>query len=268
MNVRSLRSVLRSPLGVLSIAIILVVAVIALIGPGPWQETASTINPAIDREGPSAQHWLGTDELGRDVFARVMAATQVSVVLAVLATLLGAAIGLPFGALTTILPRDARRFGSRVIAIWLAFPGILVAIIIAAILGPGMHTVALAIGIAMVPGFARLAQTLSASVAASNYVASARMLGVGRGRLLFRHVLPNIAEPFVVTTTSVVAESLLAITAISFLGLGVQPPAYDWGTLLNAGLASIYSTPIAALGPAAAVVITGLGLTKIGRAHV
>jgi peptide/nickel transport system permease protein len=146
-----------------------------------------------------------------------------------------------------------------------AFPTLLVAIFVAAIAGVGARGAVAGIGIAIAPYFARLSQTLSSSVAGSDYLAAARMLGVRRTRLLRRHILPNVAEPLLITATIAVGDSLLALAGLSFLGLGVQAPQYDWGRMLSEGLSSIYVTPVVALGPAVAITLGALSFVLFGE---
>ncbi|MER6799729.1 dipeptide/oligopeptide/nickel ABC transporter permease/ATP-binding protein, partial [Amycolatopsis mediterranei] len=146
-----------------------------------------------------------------------------------------------------------------------AFPGLLLALFLAVIFGVGTHGAVLAIGFATAPAFARLVQTLSASVSGRDFVAAARIAGVGRVRLLARHVLPNIGEPLVVNATIGAGSALLAFAGLSFLGIGVQAPDYDWGRLLREGLDGIYVNPAAALAPAAAVVLAGLAFNLVGE---
>src|SRR5581483_1676868 len=146
-----------------------------------------------------------------------------------------------------------------------AFPALLVAIFVAAIVGVGAHGAVAGIAVAIAPYYARLSQTLSSSVAGSEYLAAARMLGVRRVRLLTRHVLPNIAEPLLITSTISVGDALLSLAGLSFLGLGVQPPQYDWGRMLNEGLNRIYVNPEVALGPAVAITLGALSFALFGE---
>ncbi len=147
-----------------------------------------------------------------------------------------------------------------------AFPGLLLALFFAVIFGVGRTGALLAIGLAIAPGFARLTQTLVARVDGMDFVAAARIAGLGRFRLLVRHVLPNIADPLVVNATIAAGGTLLAFAGLSFLGLGVQQPGYDWGRLLGEGLPGIYLHPAAALAPGAAVVVAGLAFNLFGEA--
>ncbi|WP_084614278.1 dipeptide/oligopeptide/nickel ABC transporter permease/ATP-binding protein [Nakamurella lactea] len=262
---RRLRAIVGAPGTVVGLVILAIVVVVAIIGPAVWQDRAMTMNVMEARQGISASHWLGTDVLGRDVLARILASTRTSLLLALAAVLLGSAIGFPLGAVAGLLPPRGRRLVGRGIGIALAFPGIVTALFICTVIGIGAFGGVLAIGLAMAPGFARLAQTLGTAVAGSDYVAAARVLGVRRGALLRRYVLPNIAEPLLITVTMAASDALIALAALSYLGLGVQPPSYDWGRVLGEGLQDIYTTPAVALGAGAAIVLTGLAFNLLGE---
>ncbi|ANN16088.1 peptide ABC transporter ATP-binding protein [Amycolatopsis orientalis] len=243
-----------------------VVLLFALIGPVMWGAAAETVDTGAIWQAPSAEHLLGTDGLGRDLLARVLVATRLSIVLAVSATLLGAMAGVLLGVLPSVLGPVAGRVIGTVIDILLMFPALLMVMFLAIVFGAGTTGVLVAFAIASMPGFARLAQTLAASVSDADFMAAARVLGVRRHRLLYRHVLPNIVEPLAITVTSSLAFALVAISGLSFLGLGVGSPSYDWGLLLGQGLDRIYSSPAAALGPGVAIVLAGLGFQLYGEA--
>jgi len=217
-------------------------------------------------QGPSGKHWLGTNNLGQDVFYRVLVATRLSVGLALAATAIGVACGLALGSAPLIVGRRAGRVVTSVINIAVAFPALLLALFFAVIFGVGARGALLAIGFASAPAFARLVRTLSASVAGLDYIAAARIAGVSRFRLLTRHVLPNIGEPLIVNATIAAGDALLSFAGLSFLGLGVQAPSYDWGQLLSDGLQGIYTRPAAALAPGVAVVVAGLAFNLFGEA--
>src|SRR5262245_35745230 len=209
---------------------------------------------------------MGTDNLGRDIFFRVLVATRRSVELALIATAIGVVTGLLLGAAPLLLGARAGRWVTAIVNIAVAFPGLLLALFFAVIFGVGAHGALFAIGFASAPGFARLTQTLVARIAGLDFIAAARIAGVGRLRLLVRHVLPNIGEPLVVNATIAAGGALLAFAGLSFLGLGVQPPDYDWGRLLGNGLPSIYIHPGATLAPSVAVIIAGLAFNLFGEA--
>jgi peptide/nickel transport system permease protein len=265
-RLRRLTAALRTPTGLSAAVVLAGLVVVAAIGPVVWGDAAERVDVAHLLEGASREHPLGTDNLGHDVLARVLVATRSSLLLAVLATAVGAVIGVLLGALPAVLGRRTARLVNALIDFSVAFPALLLAIFLAVVLGVGARSAVLAIGVAAAPSFARLTQTLAASVAGSDYVAAARLAGVGGWRLLRRHVLPNVAEPIILNVTLAVGGALLAMSGLSFLGLGVQPPAYDWGRLLDEGLDRIYVTPESALGPAVAVVVAGLAFNGLGEA--
>ena len=234
--------------------------------PSCGRRDASAIDTSSILQGPSARHWLGTNGLGQDVFYQVLVASRLSVGLALAATAIGVACGLLLGTAPLIVGRRAGRFITSVINIAVAFPALLLALFFAIIFGIGAQGALLAIGFASAPAFARLVRTLSASVAGLDYIAAARIAGVSRFRLLTRHVLPNIGETLIVNATMAAGDALLSFAGLSFLGLGVQPPSYDWGQLLNNGLQGIYTRPAAALAPGVAVVVAGLAFNLFGEA--
>ncbi|WP_406135732.1 dipeptide/oligopeptide/nickel ABC transporter permease/ATP-binding protein [Streptomyces sp. NBC_01089] len=256
----------RTPVGACAGLLLLAVVVLAVLAPVLWGDRASVVDTSALQQGPSGAHVLGTDSLGRDILFRVLVATRLSLLLAVAATLLGVALGLVLGTVPAVLPRRAGQLVVSVVNIAVAFPGLLLALFFAVIFGVGATGAVLAIGLAMAPAFARLTHTLSASVAGQDFVAAARTVGVGRTRLLTRHILPNIAEPLAVNATIGAGSSLLAFAGLSFLGLGVQAPDYDWGRLLGEGLGRINLTPAPALAPCAAVVVAGLAFNLFGEA--
>jgi peptide/nickel transport system permease protein len=256
---------LRTPVGAAATLLAVAFIVLAVIGPAVWGADAARVDVAAMQRGVSAQHWLGTDTLGRDVLARVLVATRTSLSLAALATLLGALGGVVLGSIPSVLPRSAGRAVSALIDLLVAFPGLLLALFLAVVFGVGAKGAVFALAAALAPGFARLTRVLAASVTGSDYVAASRQLGVRPVRLLARHVLPNVAEPLIVNTATAMGGTLLAFAGLSFLGFGVQPPSYDWGEMLNEGLSGIYLDPAAALGPGVAVVLAGVAFTLLGE---
>ncbi|MFK0248201.1 dipeptide/oligopeptide/nickel ABC transporter permease/ATP-binding protein [Amycolatopsis azurea] len=256
---------LRTPVGAFSAVLLVLVLALAVLAPVLWHDNAFAIDTEAIAQGPSAAHWLGTDDLGRDILFRVLVATRLSVLLAVVATVIGVVTGLVLGTLPSLLPRPAARLVTSAVNIAVAFPGLLLVLFFSVIFGVGTQGAVFAIGFALAPAFARLAQTLSASVAGQDFVSAARISGVGRIRLLVRHILPNIGEPLVVNATIGAGASLLAFAGLSFLGIGVQAPEYDWGRLLGEGLNGIYVNPAAALAPGVAVVLAGLAFNLAGE---
>jgi peptide/nickel transport system permease protein len=257
--------VLRSPLGLGAGALTVLVLALALLAPLLWGDRANAVNTSAILAAPSGQHWAGTDNLGRDIVFRVLVASRLSVVLALAATVIAVLVGLLLGSASCLLGRRTARLVAAGVNVAVAFPGLLLALFFAVVFGVGAKGAVLAIGLSGAPVFARLTQTLVAGVAAMDYVAAARAAGVGRIRILFRHVLPNIAEPLAVNATIGAGNALLAFAGLSFLGLGVQSPSYDWGRLLFDGVGNLYVNPAAALAPGAAILLAGLAFNLFGE---
>ena len=259
------KAALRNPVGAVAAGLLLVLAVLAVVAPLLWGDAAEETDPAALSQGSTSEHPLGTDALGRDILLRVLVATRYSLGLALLATAICVVAGVLLGVLPSVLGRRAGRLVTAAVNLAVAFPGLLLALFFAVIFGVGARGAVLAIGLAGAPSFARLVQTNVAAVAGRDYVAAARVAGVGRFRLIARHLLPNAGEPLVVNGTVMAGTALLSFAGLSFLGLGVQPPAYDWGRLLGEGLDRIYINPAAALAPGVAVVVAGLAFTLLGE---
>ncbi|MGZ8702502.1 MAG: dipeptide/oligopeptide/nickel ABC transporter permease/ATP-binding protein [Gaiellaceae bacterium] len=261
----AVRYVLHRPSGLLGAVILVTLVAVAVIAPPLLTDHARELHLDQATQGPSWDHLAGTDELGRDVFSRVLVAARMSLMLALAAAGLGAVLGIPLGALTAVLGPRSQRVVARVITMGLVFPAVLVALFLTTIIGPGPKGAIIAIGVALAPGFARTAQTLAAGIASSEYVAAARVVGVSRKRLLMRYVLPNISETLVLQVAGSISTALVAVAALSFLGLGVQTPDFDWGSLLNSGLKLIYVVPATALVPATAIILAGLCFNLLGE---
>jgi peptide/nickel transport system permease protein len=260
------RALLHSPIGLLAFTITLAILSLAFLAPILWTHGATTLNFNIAGDGPIPGHPLGTDGLGRDLLDRVLVATRLSLELAALATAIAAGGGVAIGCLVPLLPRRIGTFVARANDAMLGFPDILLAIFLVTILGAGAGLAALAVGVANIPFFARVVTALAASIGGRDYVASARVLGVRTPRLVSRYFLPNMSETLVSTIFTQTAYSLIAVSSLSFLGLGVQPPQFDWGLLVNQGLQQFYETPYAVLGPAIMIAVTGLTLGLLGDA--
>lgn len=258
-------TVLRTPVGATAGLLLVGFLALSIIAPPLWADDANAVDTGSILQGPSAQHLVGTDNLGRDLFLRVLVASASSIQLALLATGVAVLAGVILGSAPLLVGPRLGRLLTSTVNIAIAFPGLLLALFFAVIFGVGATGAVLAIGAAGAPSFARLILTLTAGVIDRDYVSAARIAGVGRTRILVRHVLPNIGEPLVVNATIGAGGALLAFASLSFLGLGVQPPAYDWGQLLGTGLNNIYANPAAALAPGVAVVLAGLAFNMFGE---
>jgi oligopeptide/dipeptide ABC transporter ATP-binding protein len=261
-----IRAFLKSRDGKIGIAIVGVLLIAAIVGPPLLSGPASQLHFDALNLSPSMHHWLGTDTLGRDRLARLVVASRLSIVLALEATLLGAGIGIVWGAGTALLPGHLRSIGLRLIDALMAFPAVLVAIFIGAILGASANSAMIGVAVGLSVPFARVTSNLALSLTAREYVQAARMTGVRGPQLIFRHILPNAGETLAITATVTMSASIVALATLSFLGLGVQSPQYDWGDLLTQGVQQIYESPAAAFGPAVAIAVVALAFGFLGEA--
>jgi ABC-type dipeptide/oligopeptide/nickel transport system ATPase component/ABC-type dipeptide/oligopeptide/nickel transport system permease subunit len=214
----------------------------------------------------NADHLFGTDDLGRDILARVMVATRLSLLLTAGATVIGVSGGLVIGLAASIMPRHLRRAVIWIMDMLLAFPWLLLVLFFTVIWGATATGAMLAIGLAGIPNLTRLVYNLASSVSGEDYVRAARVVGVGPFGILARHVLPNIANPLLVQAAAAASVTLLSFAGLSFLGLGVQAPEYDWGRQINEGIGQIYMNPMGAIGPGLAIVFAGLVFTLFSEA--
>ena len=215
-------------------------------------------------QGPSAAHWLGTDELGRDTLSRAIYAAQISMQVAFIA----AGVGLFFG---TVIGVTAAYFGGlidlalmRFMELLFSFPAILLAVVLMASLGTSILNAMIAIGIVFIPGFSRLARAATEVVLREQYVEAARALGMGHGRIILREILPNIIAPLLIDAAVAFSYAILLESALSFLGLGAQPPEPSWGNMLNTGRGFMSQAPMLSLVPGMAIFFTVLGFNFLG----
>jgi peptide/nickel transport system permease protein len=235
----------------------------ALIAPLFLSEAAEKLT-ADASQGPNAAHWLGTDDFGRDVLARSLVAARLTLLMTAATTFIAVVAGVLIGTFIWLAPARIRNAVLRVIEAAVAYPSLIFSLLIAAILGQGTWSAVLAIAIASIPAFARLTANMAASISQRNYVSTARLLGVSGPRIITRHLLPNMAEPLLVLTATVFATTLIDLSSLSFIGLGVQNPEYDFGRLLNEALVNIYSQPMQAVMPSIMITVAGLSAMLIG----
>ncbi|MBO0332061.1 ABC transporter permease [Sneathiella sp. CAU 1612] len=213
---------------------------------------------------PSADHWLGTDQFGRDIASMLMTGTQNSIVVAVVAVSIGLFIGVSLGLLAAAKRGWTEEIIMRFSDFSFAFPAILSAIMLTAILGPGGVNSILAIGLYNIPVFARLTRGSANSIWAREFVMAARASGKGRFRITFEHILPNVLSLIIVQATILFAIAILAEAALSYLGLGTQPPEPSWGRMLNEAQTLMFLDPMQAIYPGLAIAIAVFGLNLLG----
>jgi peptide/nickel transport system permease protein len=213
---------------------------------------------------PSAAHWFGTDSLGRDIASQLLVGAQNSIVVGVVAVGIGVLIGVALGLLASARRAWVEELVMRASDFTFAFPALLSAIMLTALYGPGLLTSVVAIGIFNIPVFARITRAAANAVWAREYVLAARAAGKGAWRITLDHVLPNIASVLIVQATIQFAIAILAEAALSYLGLGTQPPQPSWGRMLNEAQTQMFQAPLLAVWPGAAIALAVLGLNLMG----
>jgi peptide/nickel transport system permease protein len=215
---------------------------------------------------PGGAHWLGTDNVGRDVLSRVIWGARVSLVAGLASVAIAALVGSLIGLIAGYWGRRVDGVLMRLMDGVLSFPPLVLALALGAVLGAGLTGVVIALGVVYTPTFARLTRGQVLSITAREYVEAARALGAPGWRIAWRHVLPNATAPIVVQASLSVAFAILAEASLSFLGLGIQPPAASWGSMINAGRGYLQQAPWIVFAPGAALFVTVVGLNFVGDA--
>lgn len=215
-------------------------------------------------EGPSALHWLGVDSLGRDIFSRVLLGARLSLVAGLFSVAIGAAIGTVLGLLAGYYEGWWDRLIMRLCDVLFAFPGILLAIAVVAIMGSGMSNVIIAVAIFSIPAFARLVRGNTLVLKHQTYIESARSIGASDMTIIWRHILPGTVSSIVVYFTMRIGTSIISAASLSFLGLGAQPPTPEWGAMLNEARADMVMAPHVAIFPSLAIFLTVLAFNLLG----
>ncbi len=244
--------------------IILFFAVLAVAAPLlPIADPNATSWTTI-RKAPSAAHWLGTDDIGRDILARMIWGAQASLMAGVVSVAIAIAIGLPFGVLAGYFGGWIDMIVSRITDAFLAMPFLITAIALAAFLGPSLTNAMIAIGLSAMPIFIRLSRGQVMAVKTEDYVEGARAIGLRHSSIITRYILPNIMAPILVQATLTVAAAIIAEASLSFLGLGQQPPAASWGSMLNVAKNFLSQAPWMAVWPGAAIYLVVIGFNLLG----
>lgn len=247
--------------GGLIVALALIAAVAAPLS-APYPPDQVLAGPRL--AAPSPAHPFGTDTLGRDMFSRVLHGARIAVQAALAGMGIAALLGVPAGLVAGYRGGWLDRALSRFVDVWLAFPGLLLALVIVARLGPSLPNAILAVGLLGAPGFYRLTRGLALSAGKLAYVEAARSVGCRAGRILARHILPNLASSLIVFATLRAGTAILAVGGLSFIGLGAQPPSPEWGALLAAGRSHMDTAPWLAIYPGLSLTLTVVGLNLLG----
>jgi len=216
------------------------------------------------RMPPSWEHPLGLDAFGRDILSRVLAGARYTVGASTVAVSIGLFLGVSLGLISGFYGGMVDIAVMRLVDTLLAFPTLLLAIVIVGALGPGLNNAVLAVGIAAMPTYIRVTRGAVLSLKQNEYVLATRIVGAANGRILTRHILPNALAPIIVVATVGMAQATLSTAALSFLGLGAQPPTPEWGTMLSAGRAYLFDAPHITVFPGIAIVLTMLGFNLLG----
>jgi len=261
---RALRRLLKRKAAVFGLAVIVLLILLAVLAPliMPYDPTAQSWTAV--RKAPSAAHWFGTDELGRDVLARVIYGARASLAAGCISIGIALAIGVPLGLVAGYLGGFVDALLSRMTDAMLACPFLILAIALAAFLGPSLGNAMIAIGITTTPIFVRLTRGQVMAVKVEDYVEAARAVGNPRWRIALVHILPNILPALLVQATLSIAAAIIAEAALSFLGLGQQPPAPSWGSMLNAAQRFLATAPWMAIWPGLAIFLAVLSFNLVG----
>lgn len=254
----------KNKLAIASLVFLMILVALAVLAPwvAPYDPYEGNMPEAL--RGPSASHWLGTDELGRDILSRIIYGAQISLRVGIIAVTIALFAGIVLGA-------SAGYYGGRVdntimrfMDVMLAFPSLLLAIAFMMVLGKGIENAIIAIGIVSVPEYARIVRGSVLSVKENEYVQAAKAIGCHDGQTIFRHILPNVMAPLIVRSTLGISSAILDAAALGFLGLGVQPPLAEWGTMLGSGRSYLFNAPHLITFPGIAITLTVMAFNLFG----
>ncbi|WNC94703.1 ABC transporter permease [Paraburkholderia sp. FT54] len=261
---RGITKFMRNRAAVFGAALVLLIVLMAVFAPwlshyDPVQASFMTV-----RQAPSAVHWFGTDELGRDVLSRLLWGARASLLAGVVSVCIAVVIGVPLGLLAGYFGKLVDGVISRIADALLSIPFLILAIALAAFLGPSLTNAMTAIGISAMPRFVRLTRGQAITVKAEEYVEGARAIGLGHARIIVRYILPNVLPPIIVQASLTIATAIIAEASLSFLGLGQLPPAPSWGSMLNTAKDFVSQAPWMSIFPGIAIFLAVLGFNLLG----
>jgi ABC-type dipeptide/oligopeptide/nickel transport system permease subunit len=258
------RSLVANRAALVSLIFIGFLVLIAIFGPYlvPYNPVETNMANALAR--PSAQHWFGTDQLGMDIFSRVIVGTRVSLTVGLLAVSIAMTVGVILGSIAGYVGGRVDNVIMRLMDMMLAIPSILLAITLMAALGKGIDKAVIAIGLVSIPEYARIVRSNTLSIKENDYVAAARVAGNSNLRIISRHVLPNALSVIIIRATLGMSAAVLDMAALGFLGMGVQPPQAEWGDMLGRARGFIFQAPHTLLFPGMAITLTVLAFNLLG----
>jgi peptide/nickel transport system permease protein len=256
--------VLRSRSALVGGAVLLLIVLLALAAPVISPYDPIKTNQRLSLEQPSFEHLMGTDRFGRDIFSRVVFAGQTSLPIGIVSVAIGVLVGVSVGLLAGFYGGSVDAISMRIVDLLLAFPGILLALAIIAILGGSLTNLMIAVGIAAIPDYVRITRGTVLSVKEREFVLAARVIGCRGPAIMLRHILPNVVAPVIVLATLGMAAAIITGSALSFLGLGIKPPTPEWGNMLAEGREFLQRAPWVAFFPGAAIMLTVLSINLLG----
>jgi len=261
---KSRKRLVKNTGAMIGLAVLMALMLVAIFAPYLAPHPPNRQNPLASLAPPSAEYRLGTDQFGRDILSRLIYGTRVSLRVGLIAVGIAGLIGIPFGLIAGYYGGWIDMAISRVIDLMLAFPGILLALVLVSVLGPSLSNVMIAVGVAASPNYARLVRGSVLSAKENVYVESARAVGAYVSGILVRHILPNILAPIIVLATLGTAGAVLSAAALSFLGLGAQPPTPEWGAMLSEGRNYMRLAWWVTTFPGLAIMVTVLAVNLLG----
>jgi peptide/nickel transport system permease protein len=261
-----IRAVWQLRLGRICIVVLALIALLGILGPtlAPYGPTDQDVSVIL--QGPSAAHWLGTDDLGRDVLSRLLAGSTLSLVAALEAVGIGLVLGVLPGLLSMVFGRIFEWVSLRVMDAFITLPFMVFAIAMTALLGNGLHQAMFAVGLLIAPAFYRITRAAAMTVIGSSFVEAARLTGLSELTVIRRHVWPKVAPAIAVTTASMLGTGLVVVSSLTFLGIGIVPPEPTWGGMMATDLNYLYQKPWGPLVPAALIIITVAALSGLADA--
>jgi len=258
------RRLLRTPQGVIGLALVLLVLTLAILGPLAAPHDPDALSPLRRYRPPGGDFLFGTDQLGRDILSRLLVGARATVLLALLATFLGTMAGAVIGTASAFLGGRVDEAVMRTVDALMAMPSLLLALLIVSVLGRGSENAVLAIAIAFTPGMARITRSVALAVRRQDYVNAAIARGEGSFYIVTREMLPNVVAPIVVEMSIRVAFAIMLFATLSFLGLGAQPPASEWGLMVSEARRFMHLSPWMIVWPAAAIAFVAIGFNLLG----
>jgi peptide/nickel transport system permease protein len=261
---RPIRRLMRNPMALIGVAIVLLFVFVGVTAEwiSPYDYDASNFSMA--RQGPSAEHLLGNDELGRDMLSRLLFGARISLLLGIMSVGIGLSIGVPLGIIGGYLGGIPDLLVTGFVDILLAFPSILLAIMMVAILGPSLENAMIAIGVLSIPIYIRLVRSSTISVKEDLFIEAARSMGASHWQILTRHIFPNVLAPIMVQSSLQMAVAIQAAAALGFLGLGAPPDVPEWGNMLQKGRTYVFSAPHIVVFPGLATMLVVFGFSLFG----